>query len=209
MNLVEHTRKLLTIIKEAEQIAVTQEELAKLYASADPMQFIKNTPVALVPFSKLQQYVGPEKAKEVEQLAGAVDKTSYEDAFKSGGYVVFQWNSGENRPDIYIADPNSVKAKYTQFTGELPTDTKARSKVPSLVVLDKMGIDASKIPMFVKKVPTQMISADEVGLAGKVIQTNWGVQTVQEGGFLVREDNGHIYTVAPDANGLPIGYVKA
>lgn len=200
-------RKYIDIINEAEETAVTQDQLTKMYPTAKPMQFIKNTPVALVPFAQLEKYVGPDKAQEVVQLAGAVDKTSYDDAYKSGGYVVFQWNSGETRPDIYIADPNSVKAKYAKFNGELPTDPKGRSKVPSLVVLDKLGIDASNIPMFVKKVPTQMVSADELGLAGKVIQTSWGNQTVQEGGFLVREDNGHIYTVAPDANGLPIGYV--
>jgi hypothetical protein len=53
-----------------------------------------------------------------------------------------------------------------------------------------------------------MIGADQVGLGGKTIQTSWGEQTVQPGGFLVREPNGHIYTVAPDASGLPIGYIK-
>lgn len=202
-------RKYIDIIKESlEEMSVTQEQLSKLYATAKPIQFIKNTPVALVPFSKLEQYVG-DKAQEVMQLAGAVDKTSYDDAYKSGGYVVFQWNSGEKKPDIYIADPSAVKAKYTQFSGELPSDAKARSKVPSLVVLDQLGINASKIPFFVKKSPTQMISADEVGLSGKTIQTSWGEQTVQPGGFIVREDNGHIYTVAPDANGLPIGYIRA
>jgi hypothetical protein len=76
-------------------------------------------------------------------------------------------------------------------------------------VLDRLGLDASKVPFFVKKVPTEMISADSVGLANKVIQTSWGEQTVQSGGFLVREPNGHIYTVAPDAQGLPIGYIPA
>jgi hypothetical protein len=208
MNLVEHTRKLLNIIKEAAEVAITQEQLAKMYPTAKPMQFIKNIPVALVPFTQLEKYVGPDKAKEIEQIAGAVDKTSYDDAFKSGAYVVFQWNSKENKPDFYFADPNSVKAEYTKFTGQLPTDPNGRSKVPSLVVLDNLGIDASRIPMFVKIVPTQMVSADELGLAGKKIQTRWGEPTVQQGGFLVREYDGHIYTVAPDANGLPIGYVS-
>jgi hypothetical protein len=27
--------------------------------------------------------------------------------------------------------------------------------------------------------------------------------------YLLEEDNGHIYTVAPDKNGLPIGYINA
>jgi hypothetical protein len=54
-----------------------------------------------------------------------------------------------------------------------------------------------------------MVSAKSLGLDGKVIQTSWGEQTVQPGGFIVREDNGHVYTVAPDANGLPIGYIQA
>jgi hypothetical protein len=187
---------------------VSQEELTKLYPSAKTLSFIKNTPVALVRFSELPNIFGPEKTEEISKLAGAVDKTSYDAAWKNNGYVVFQWNSGENKPDIYIADPASVTARYTEFQGELPTDAKARSKIPSLVVLEKLGLDPRKVPFFVKKVPTEMVSADELGLANKVIQTSWGEQTVQPGGFLVREPNGHIYTVAPDAQGLPIGYIK-
>jgi hypothetical protein len=202
-------RKYLDIINEAAEEAVSQEQLAQLYDQGKIQSFIKNTPVALVPFANLSRLVGDQKAQEVASLAGLVDKTSYDEAWKNRGYVVFQWNSGENRPDIYIADPNSVASRYTKFEGNLPEDAKARSKIPSLVVLDKLGIDASRIPFFVKKVPTEMISADAVGLAGKVIQTSWGTQTVQPGGFLVREPNGHIYTVAPDAQGLPIGYIVA
>lgn len=202
-------RKYIDIIKEADGAAVSQEELTQLFAKGKPLSFIKDTPVALVPFQQLEKIFGSSAKDTIVKLAGAVDKTSYDDAFKSGGYVVFQWNSKTNSPDIYIADPNSVKAKYIEFNGKLPSDAKARSKVPSLVVLDKLGLDASKLTFFVKKVPTQMISADEVGLAGKVIQTSWGEQTVQQGGFLVREDNGHIYTVAPDEQGLPIGYIRA
>lgn len=189
--------------------AVSQQELNQLYPKGQKMNFIKNTPVALVTMGQLEKIYGPEKTQEIARLAGSVDKTSYTDAFKAGGYVVFQWNSNENAPDIYIADPTSVSSKYEKFNGQLPTDPKARSKIPSLVVLDKLGLDASRLPFFVKKVPTEMISADQVGLAGKVIQTSWGEQTVQQGGFIVREPNGHIYTVAPDAQGLPIGYIKA
>lgn len=208
-------RKYLDIINEADEMStntnsvVSQEELSQLYPKGKSMQFIKNTPVALVPFTSLEKLFGSQKAQEIAGLAGAVDKTSYDEAYKNKGYVVFQWNSGENKPDIYIANPDAVSSRYAKFTGELPTDAKARSKIPSLVVLDKLGLDASRVPFFVKKVPTEMISADQVGLAGKVIQTSWGTQTVQSGGFLVREPNGHIYTVAPDANGLPIGYISA
>lgn len=189
--------------------AITQQELTQLYAKGTPMSFIKNTPVALVPFTGLEKLFGSEATQKIAGLAGAVDKTSYSQAYQENGYVVFQWNSNENAPDIYIASPESVSSKYEKFTGQLPTDAKARSKVPSLVVLDKLGLDASVVPFFVKKVPTEMISGDSVGLAGKVIQTSWGEQTVQQGGYIVKEPNGHIYTVAPDAHGLPIGYIEA
>ncbi len=202
-------RKYIDIINEAAEGAVSQQELAQLYPKGKVMSFIKNTPVALVPFPSLEKLFGPEAAQKIASLAGAVDKTSYDEAYKNRGYVVFQWNSGENKPDIYIANPNVVSSKYTRFEGSLPTDTKARSKIPSLVVMDHLGLDPSKVPFFVKKVPTEMISADQIGLGGKVIQTSWGEQTVQPGGFLVREPNGHIYTVAPDQQGLPIGYIKA
>jgi hypothetical protein len=102
-----------------------------------------------------------------------------------------------------------VKSKYVKFTGELPTDAKSRSKIPSLAVLQHLNIDASHMPFYVKISPVEMVSVDDVALAGTTIETNWGQQEVQQGGFLVREDTGHIYTVAPDAQGLPIGYVKA
>jgi hypothetical protein len=208
-------RKYIDIIKEAQEEApaqgesVSQQELAQLYTKGKEAQFIKNTPVALQSLANLSKVLPPEKMEEVTSLLGLVDKTSYDDAYKQNGYVVFQWNSGENKPDLYVASPNVVTQKYTKFDGQLPTDPKAVSKVPSLVVLGKLGIDPSKIPFFVKKVPTNMVSAKSLGLEGKVIQTSWGEQTVQPGGYIVREDNGHIYTVAPDARGLPIGYIKA
>ena len=205
----EFFRKYIDILKESEEAVVSQQQLAQLYTQGKTQQFLKNTPVALVPFVKLASIVGNNKAKEVTSLAGLVDKTAYDEAFKNKGYVVFQWDNKENKPDIYIADPGSVASKYTKFADTLPTDAKARSKIPSLKVLDELGIDASHLPFFVKKVPTEMISADSVGLAGKNIQTSWGQQTVQQGGFLVREPDGHIYTVAPDAEGLPIGYIRA
>lgn len=201
-------RQLINLVEQAEK-TITQEQLAQLYAQGKPVNFIKNTPVALVPFQSLEQLFGPQKAQEISAMAGAVDKTSYDDAYRNKGYVVFQWNSGENKPDIYIANPSVIASKYEKFTGQLPTDAKARSKIPSLVVLDNLGLDAGRVPFFVKKVPTPMVKADDIGLANQVIQTNWGQQTVQPGGFLVREENGHIYTVAPDAQGLPIGYIPA
>lgn len=193
--------------------AVTQQELTQLYSKGRPMNFIKNTPVALVPFSNLEKLFGPEKTQQIAQLAGSVDKTSYNQNYQQNGYVVFQWNSNENAPDIYIATPEAVSSKYEKFTGQLPTDPKARSKIPSLVVLDKLGLNANRVPFFVKKVPQEMISADEVGLGGKVIEVNWGdgpsTQTVQSGGYLTKNEHGMVYTVAPDAQGLPIGYIKA
>lgn len=205
----EFLRKYLDILVEQESTPVSQEELSQLYPKGKTLSFIKNTPVALVRFTEVPKIFGVDKAEEIVKLAGAVDKTSYDEAWKNNGFIVFQWNSGENKPDIYIADPSSVASRYTKFEGELPTDAKARSKIPSLVVLEKLGLDPSKVPFYVKKVPTEMISADDVDLGDKVIQTAWGTQTVQPGGFLVKEPNGHIYTVAPDAQGLPIGYIKA
>lgn len=211
-------RKYADIIQEAHVRAlqedasgapVSQAELADVYKQAKPVHFVKNTPVALVPFQQLDKMLDADTAAKVKQLAGAVDKTSYDKAYQQAGYVVFQWNSKDNSPDIYIANPSVVKSKYVKFTGQLPTDAKSRSKIPSLNVLDHLKIDADKIPFYVKITPVEMVSADQVGMAGKMIQTNWGEQTVQAGGYLVREENGHIYTVAPDAQGLPIGYIKA
>lgn len=206
-------RKYIDILNEENDTGViSQEQLAQLYPKGKQISFIKNTPVALVPFTKLAQYIGDDKAKEVISMAGAVDKTSYDNAYKQGSYVVFQWDSGKKQPDIYLASPDAVTAKYGKFQGELPTDAKQRGKIPSLVVLDKLGIDASKLPFFVKKVPTPFIKAKEIGIEGKKIAVLWSgkypdTQDVAPGGFLTREENGHIYTVAPDANGLPIGYI--
>ena len=211
-------RKYIDIINEADEApgpggAVSQQQLSQLYAKGKPMSFIKNTPVALVPFHSLEKLFGPEAAQKIAGLAGAVDKTSYDDAYRKNGYVVFQWNSAENKPDIYIASPETVSAKYKKFNGQLPTDAEARSKIPSLVVLDKMGLDANKLPFFVKTVPQQMVNVDSLGLGGKNIEVNWGkgpsTQTVQTGGYLTKNEHGMIYTVAPDAQGLPIGYITA
>ena len=189
--------------------AVSQEELSNLYKQGNPLQFIKNTPVALATVEQLTKSIGEQKTQEVLKHAGAVDKTSYDEAYKNKGYVVFQKDSKTGGLDIYIAGPETVAQKYVKFEGALPTDDKSRNKIPSLLALRDLGIDEKRVPFFVKKVPTNMIKADEVGLANKAIQTSWGEQTVQQGGFLVREDNGHIYTVAPDAEGLPIGYIPA
>jgi hypothetical protein len=196
-------------LQEADDAPVSQAELTNLYKQGKPVHFVKNTPVALVPFQQLEKLVGDQAADKIKQLAGAVDKTSYDQAYKDNGYVVFQWNSKDNSPDIYIANPNVVKSKYVKFMGQLPSDAKSRSKIPSLVVMQHLKVDPSRMPFYVKVVPVEMVHVDDLGLANKTIQTNWGEQTVQAGGYLVREENGHIYTVAPDAQGLPIGYVKA
>jgi hypothetical protein len=187
-------RKYLDILSEADETnqIVSQQELAQLYQRGKSMSFIKNTPVALATFSDLEKIVDGPTLEKISKLAGAVDNTSYSEAHRAGGYVVFQWNSNENRPDIYIASPDSVKSRYTKFSGQLPTDAKARSKVPSLVVLDALGLNASKFPFFVKKVPQEMVRAD-----------------VQRGGYLTKNEKGMVYTVAPDAGGLPIGYIPA
>lgn len=195
-------------LQEAEDAPVSQAELTNLYKQGKPVHFVKNTPVALVPFQQLGKLVGDQAADKIKQLAGAVDKTSYDQAYKDNGYVVFQWNTKDNSPDIYIANPNVVKSKYVKFMGQLPSDAKSRSKIPSLVVMQHLNVDPSRMPFYVKVVPVEMVHVDDLGLANKTIQTNWGEQTVQAGGYLVREENGHIYTVAPDAQGLPIGYVK-
>jgi hypothetical protein len=211
-------RKYVDIIKTAQmtnlqeatdQTPVSQAELADAYKTGKLLHFVKNIPVALVPFQQLDNMMDAHTAKQVKQLAGAVDKTAYDNAYQQAGYVVFQWNSKDNSPDIYIANPAVVKSKYVKFMGQLPTDAKSRSKIPSLNVLDHLQIDADKIPFYVKIAPVEMVSADQVDVAGKTIQTNWGQQEVHQGGYLVREENGHIYTVAPDVQGLPIGYIKA
>lgn len=186
--------------------AISQEQLNQMYAKAKPMMFIKNTPVALVPLAKINQIGTPQQVQQVQKALGSVDQTSYTDEYKNKGYVVFQWNG--TALDLYVASPEVVAQKYVKFNGQLPQDDKSRGKIPSLIALGKLGIDPSKVPFFVKKVPTQMVSAKQLGLEGKTIQTSWGEQTVSPGGFMVREENGHIYTVAPDAKGLPIGYLR-
>jgi hypothetical protein len=202
-------KKYASILSEAEPApsgeAITQQQLTQLYAKGTPIQFIKNTPVALVPLAQLNQIGTPQQIQQIQQLLGSVDQTSYTDEYKNKGYVVFQWDG--TKLDLYIASPEVVAQKYVKFNGQLPQDEKSRGKIPSLVALGKLGIDPSKVPFFVKKVPTQMVPAKQLGLEGKSIQTSWGEQTVSPGGFMVKEDNGHIYTVAPDDQGLPIGYV--
>lgn len=203
-----HKKKEVAMEDASNQGAViSQEQLNQMYAKGKPMMFIKNTPVALVPLAKINQIGTPQQVQQVQKALGSVDQTSYTDEYKNKGYVVFQWNG--TALDLYVASPEVVSQKYVKFNGQLPQDDKARGKIPSLVALSKLGIDPSKVPFFVKKVPTQMVSAKQLGLEGKTIQTSWGEQTVSPGGFMVREENGHIYTVAPDAKGLPIGYLPA
>jgi hypothetical protein len=195
------------VLLKEQQEPLTQQQLNAIYNKAQQYQYIKNTPVALATIQELNKNLGEEKTKQILQAAGSVDKTSYDDAWKNKGFVVFQYNTKDNTPDIYIADPSVVSQKYEHFEGALPTDEKTINKTPSLLALKHFGIETSKVPFYVKKVPVAMIKADDVNLGGKNIQTNWGAQTVQNGGFLVREDSGHVYTVAPDHTGNPIGYV--
>jgi hypothetical protein len=205
--LLEEAYKKIYLKEEQETSVISQQQLQEIYGKGKPLQFIKNTPVALATVEQLSKQFDEDTIKNILAKAGSVDKTSYDQAWQSKGYVVFQWNSKDNAPDIYIADPQVVTQKYVKFEGSLPADEKSKSKIPSLVVLKHLNLDPSKVPFYVKKVPTSMIKADDVGLANKTIQTSWGEQTVQSGGFLVKEDNGHIYTVAPDQQGLPIGYI--
>ena len=205
-------RKYIDMINEAGEVptAVSQQDLAQLYAKAKPMSFIKNTPVALVPLSKINQIGTPQQVQQVQQALGSVDQTSYTDEYKNKGYVVFQWDGA--KLDLYVASPEVVAQKYVKFNGQLPQDEKSRGKIPSLVALSKLGIDPSKVPFFVKKVPNEMVSAKQLGLEGKTIQVFWGsdpsTQEVAPGGFLTKNEHGMIYTIAPDASGLPIGYTK-
>jgi adenylate kinase family enzyme len=191
--------------------AVSQEQLNQLYSKGKPMQFIKNTPVALVPLAKIDKIGTPQQVQQVQQALGSVDQTSYTDEYKNKGYVVFQWNG--TALDLYVASPEVVSQKYVKFNGQLPQDEKSRGKIPSLVALSKLGIDPSKVPFFVKKVPNEMVSAKQLGLEGKTIQVFWGsdpsTQEVAPGGFLTKNEHGMIYTIAPDAQGLPIGYLPA
>jgi hypothetical protein len=191
--------------------AISQEQLNQMYANAKPMMFIKNTPVALVPLAKINQIGTPQQVQQVQQALGSVDQTSYTDEYKNKGYVVFQWNG--TALDLYVASPEVVSQKYVKFSGQLPQDEKSRGKIPSLVALSKLGIDPSKVPFFVKKVPNEMVSAKQLGLEGKTIQVFWGsdpsTQEVAPGGFLTKNEHGMIYTIAPDAQGLPIGYLPA
>jgi hypothetical protein len=191
--------------------AISQEQLNQMYANAKPMMFIKNTPVALVPLAKINQIGTPQQVQQVQQALGSVDQTSYTDEYKNKGYVVFQWNG--TALDLYVASPEVVSQKYVKFSGQLPQDEKSRGKIPSLIALSKLGIDPSKVPFFVKKVPNEMVSAKQLGLEGKTIQVFWGsdpsTQEVAPGGFLTKNEHGMIYTIAPDAQGLPIGYLPA
>lgn len=197
------------ILEDLESDTVSQDELRKLVSRTKTEEFIKNTPVALVPYARLGDYVTADQQADISKLIGSVDQTSYDENTLANGYLVFQWDSKNNVPDLYVADPNSVRQKYVRFRGALPTEPKAREKIPSLVALTHLEIDPSKMPFFVKKTPVKMARAKDVGVEGKTIETSWGTQSVANGGFIAIEDNGHCYAIAPDANGLPIGYMKA
>ena len=62
-------RKYIDMINEAGEVpnASSQQDLAQLYAKAKPMSFIKNTPVALVPYQVIVLSLVP-VASNVEEL---------------------------------------------------------------------------------------------------------------------------------------------
>lgn len=184
--------------------AIPQEKLAELYPRGKTLTFVKNVPVALIKYEQLKTIADPKQLEAIISALGGVDKTSYSEEDLNKGYIVFQWNN--NKPDIYVADDNTVAQKYTKFQGDVPNP----KKVPSFTALAHFGIDPNKMPLYKKMVPTQMIKASDVGIENQRIKTKWdsgkAEQDVAPGGYLVREDDGHIYTVAPDQQGLPIGY---
>ena len=205
----EFFRKYSDIIKEAEgNDSIPQAQLAASWAQNKnkAQMFIKDVPVAIVPAAELDKLMPPETVAKVKQLAGQVDTTSYTDEYAGKGMFIFQMKDGQ--PDIYIGGP-TVLQKYAKFTGQIPTEAKPRSKIPSIVLLDQLGLDASKFPLYVKNVPTPFIPAAVLGIESKVIETSWGNQTVEPGAFITQEANGHTYCCNPDAQGLPIGYVPA
>jgi len=207
-------RKYIDIIKEAQEEApaqgesVSQKQIAQAWTAnkAKAKMFIKAVPVAIVPAASLAKLMPPKTAAKVRQLAGQVDSTSYTDEHAGKGMYIFQMKDGQ--PDIYIAGPD-VLQKYVKYTGRLPTEPKPRSKIPSITLLDQLGLDAAQFPLYIKRVPTPMISAAELGVENKQIETSWGNQTVEKGAWITQEDNGHTYCCNPDAQGLPIGYIKA
>ena len=185
---------------------ISQEQIANAWTqNKDKVKmFIKAVPVAIVPAQYLSKLIPSKTLEKVKQLAGQVDSTSYSDEYEGKGMYIFQMKDGQ--PDIYIGGPN-VLQKYVKFTGQIPTETKPRSKIPSITLLDQLGLDASKFPLYIKKVPTPFISAAVLSVEGKQIETSWGNQTVEKGAWITQEENGHTYCCNPDAQGLPIGYI--
>ena len=108
-------KKYARILSEAEPApsgeAITQQQLTQLYAKGTPIQFIKNTPVALVPLAQLNQIGTPQQIQQIQQLLGSVDQTSYTDEYKNKGYLpesllnglaLLGWNPPQRE------DPNSL-----------------------------------------------------------------------------------------------------
>ena len=124
--------------QEGKSDIIPQSYLASNYEKGHIKKFVKQTPVALVPFQKLEDIVGDDVFKKIESMVGAVDKTTYDKIYKENGFAVMQWDSNKNHPDIYIASPSVVEQKYVKYTGVLPSESKARSKIPSLVCLDHL-----------------------------------------------------------------------
>ena len=193
-------------VETGDEQVISQKQIANAWTqNKDKVKmFIKAVPVAIVPAQYLPKLIPPKTLAKVKQLAGQVDSTSYSDEYEGKGMYIFQMKDGQ--PDIYIGGPN-VLQKYVKFTGQIPTETKPRSKIPSITLLDQLGLDASKFPLYIKKVPTPFISAAVLGVEGKQIETSWGNQTVEKGAWITQEENGHTYCCNPDAQGLPIGYI--
>lgn len=185
-------KKFTQWIKENSEEIVDQDKLRELFQKGKKIKFIKNAPVAIAPANKFNINTSN---------IGTVDKTSYSQEKMDKGYMVFQWDSKNNNPDLYVIDKETFDDNYSPFNGDA-------SKSPSMKALKTLNIDPNEVEFYFKNVPTVMIRASDVDLEDKTISTSWGTQHVARGGFLVQENNGHVYTIAPDENGLPIGYVR-
>jgi len=191
---------------------VSQLTLSQLFDKCPKFSFIKKTPVCLIPFKQLQ-YVCPNDNtfQKIISLLGKIDNTHYNDNIKSNSFVVMQMK--DNEPDIYLASEDVMVRKYTEYNDALPKSEEQILKIPSLCLLKYFNIDTNLVNFYVKKIPTVMVNAEDAGVQDKTIEVSWdrhtvSTQHVDTKGFLVKEDDGHIYTVAADSNNMPIGYMQ-
>jgi hypothetical protein len=195
-------RKYLNIVTEAElppaqDAVVPQQQIAQAWTQNKnkARMFIKNVPVAIISTSNLPK----EAIENVKNEAGKRDKTAYTPEKFANGLAAIQAPK-PGKGEVYIFDQGNL-AKYGPYAGAI---------TPALAeYLSQLGIDAKSAKLYVKKAPTPFISASVLGVEGKRIQTSWGDQAVDSGAWITQEANGHTYCCNPDANGLPIGYVKA